>query len=123
MFKEDEEEETCLWECQVRYVTFIGIGKDAHTFALITDMGQQRFQCTAFWCEPDAGIISEAVQAACMVNVIKLTQDFMRGVVFYTYPYPGLQFAAEPQRLFSLGYTRILGCISALNRSKVLDHY
>lgn len=73
MFKEEGKEEmNCIWECQVRYVTFIGIGKDAHTFALITDMGQQCFQCTAFWCEPDAGIISEAVQAACMVNFIKL---------------------------------------------------
>ncbi|XP_042319934.1 amyloid-beta A4 precursor protein-binding family B member 3 isoform X3 [Sceloporus undulatus] len=69
--KEEEEEDTCIWQCQVRYVTFIGIGKDAHTFALITDMGQQRFQCTAFWCEPDAVIISEAVQAACMVQYQK----------------------------------------------------
>ncbi|XP_061490388.1 amyloid-beta A4 precursor protein-binding family B member 3 isoform X1 [Rhineura floridana] len=67
----EEENDTCIWECQVRYVTFIGIGKDAHTFALITDMGQQRFQCTAFWCEPDAGTISEAVQAACMVQYQK----------------------------------------------------
>uniref|UniRef100_A0A670IMR0 Amyloid beta protein binding family B member 3 n=1 Tax=Podarcis muralis TaxID=64176 RepID=A0A670IMR0_PODMU len=67
----EDEDGSCLWECQVRYVTFIGIGKDAHTFALITDMGQQRFQCTAFWCEPDAGTISEAVQAACMVQYQK----------------------------------------------------
>ncbi|NXE55144.1 APBB3 protein, partial [Casuarius casuarius] len=61
-----EEEAAHIWECQVRYVTFIGVGRDAHTFALIVDTGQ-RFQCTAFWCEPDAGTISEAVQAACMV--------------------------------------------------------
>ncbi|XP_067422980.1 amyloid-beta A4 precursor protein-binding family B member 3 [Emydura macquarii macquarii] len=65
------EEDAHIWECQVRYVTFIGVGKDAHTFALIVDMGQQRFQCTAFWCEPDAGTISEAVQAACMVQYQK----------------------------------------------------
>uniref|UniRef100_A0A8C4JHX3 PID domain-containing protein n=1 Tax=Dromaius novaehollandiae TaxID=8790 RepID=A0A8C4JHX3_DRONO len=64
---QEEEEATHIWECQVRYVTFIGVGRDAHTFALIVDMGQ-RFQCTAFWCEPDAGTISEAVQAACMVS-------------------------------------------------------
>ncbi|XP_015277800.1 PREDICTED: amyloid beta A4 precursor protein-binding family B member 3 [Gekko japonicus] len=67
----EDEDDACLWECQVRYVTFIGIGKDAHTFALITDMGRQRFQCTAFWCEPDAGTISEAVQAACTVQYQK----------------------------------------------------
>uniref|UniRef100_A0A8D0HDU4 Amyloid beta protein binding family B member 3 n=1 Tax=Sphenodon punctatus TaxID=8508 RepID=A0A8D0HDU4_SPHPU len=43
------------------------------------DMGQQCFQCTAFWCEPDAGIISEAVQAACMVRagVVSLLRGFM----------------------------------------------
>ncbi|NXY36721.1 APBB3 protein, partial [Pomatorhinus ruficollis] len=60
------EEAAHIWECQVRYVTFLGVGRDAHTFALIVDTGQ-RFQCAAFWCEPDAGTISEAVQAACMV--------------------------------------------------------
>uniref|UniRef100_A0A8C3M869 Uncharacterized protein n=1 Tax=Geospiza parvula TaxID=87175 RepID=A0A8C3M869_GEOPR len=59
-----------IWECQVRYVTFLGVGRDAHTFALIVDTGR-RFQCAAFWCEPDAGTISEAVQAACMVQYQK----------------------------------------------------
>ncbi|NXG58128.1 APBB3 protein, partial [Hemiprocne comata] len=61
-----DEEAVHIWECQVRYVTFLGVGRDAHTFALIVDMGRH-FQCAAFWCEPDAGTISEAVQAACMV--------------------------------------------------------
>ncbi|XP_010564295.1 PREDICTED: amyloid beta A4 precursor protein-binding family B member 3 [Haliaeetus leucocephalus] len=69
--QEDEEEEAAhIWECQVRYVTFLGVGRDAHTFALIVDTGR-RFQCAAFWCEPDAGTISEAVQAACMVQYQK----------------------------------------------------
>uniref|UniRef100_A0A8D0F863 Amyloid beta precursor protein binding family B member 3 n=1 Tax=Strix occidentalis caurina TaxID=311401 RepID=A0A8D0F863_STROC len=64
---QEDEEAAHIWECQVRYVTFLGIGRDAHTFALIVDTGR-RFQCAAFWCEPDAGTISEAVQAACMVS-------------------------------------------------------
>uniref|UniRef100_A0A663EJY4 Amyloid beta protein binding family B member 3 n=1 Tax=Aquila chrysaetos chrysaetos TaxID=223781 RepID=A0A663EJY4_AQUCH len=68
--QEDEEEAAHIWECQVRYVTFLGVGRDAHTFALIVDTGR-RFQCAAFWCEPDAGTISEAVQAACMVQYQK----------------------------------------------------
>ncbi|NXL38635.1 APBB3 protein, partial [Glaucidium brasilianum] len=63
---QEDEEAAHIWECQVRYVTFLGVGRDAHTFALIVDTGR-RFQCAAFWCEPDAGTISEAVQAACMV--------------------------------------------------------
>ena len=64
---QEDEEAAHIWECQVRYVTFLGVGRDAHTFALIVDTGR-RFQCSAFWCEPDAGTISEAVQAACMVS-------------------------------------------------------
>lgn len=57
-----------FWECQVRYLTFLGVGHDTHTFAVIVDAGTQRFECHVFWCEPDAGILSEAVQAACMVR-------------------------------------------------------
>ncbi|KAM4747343.1 amyloid-beta A4 precursor protein-binding family B member 3 [Rhinophrynus dorsalis] len=68
--KEDGEEDP-LWQCQVRYVTFMGIGKDPHTFALIVDVGKQCFQCTVFWCDPDAGNVSEALQAACMVQYQK----------------------------------------------------
>nr|XP_046171156.1 amyloid-beta A4 precursor protein-binding family B member 3-like isoform X3 [Oncorhynchus gorbuscha] len=60
-----------FWECQVRYLTFLGVGHDTHTFAVIVDCGTQRFECHIFWCEPDAGIISEAVQAACMVQYQK----------------------------------------------------
>uniref|UniRef100_A0A8C3KF81 Amyloid beta precursor protein binding family B member 3 n=1 Tax=Calidris pygmaea TaxID=425635 RepID=A0A8C3KF81_9CHAR len=67
---QEDEDAAHIWECQVRYVTFLGVGRDAHTFALIVDMGR-RFQCAAFWCEPDAGTISEAVQAACMVQYQK----------------------------------------------------
>ncbi|XP_075458065.1 amyloid-beta A4 precursor protein-binding family B member 3 isoform X2 [Ascaphus truei] len=67
----EEEEEDPIWQCEVRFVTFMGIGKDPHTFALIVDVGKQRFQSTVFWCEPDAGNVSEAVQAACMVQYQK----------------------------------------------------
>uniref|UniRef100_A0A665TNQ7 Amyloid-beta A4 precursor protein-binding family B member 3 n=1 Tax=Echeneis naucrates TaxID=173247 RepID=A0A665TNQ7_ECHNA len=65
------EGEEPLWECQVRFLTFLGVGHDSHTFAIIIDGGTQRFECHVFWCEPDAGIISEAVQAACMVQYQK----------------------------------------------------
>ncbi|XP_041948231.1 amyloid-beta A4 precursor protein-binding family B member 3 isoform X1 [Alosa alosa] len=60
-----------FWESQVRYLTFLGVGHDMHTFAIIVDAGTQRFECHVFWCEPDAGYISEAVQAACMVQYQK----------------------------------------------------
>ncbi|XP_018611805.1 amyloid-beta A4 precursor protein-binding family B member 3-like isoform X2 [Scleropages formosus] len=66
-----QEEADPFWECQVRYLTFLGVGHDTHTFAVIVDTGRQRFECHVFWCEPDAGTISEAVQAACMVQYQK----------------------------------------------------
>ncbi|XP_054610507.1 amyloid-beta A4 precursor protein-binding family B member 3 [Dunckerocampus dactyliophorus] len=68
VFKEGEEP---VWECQVRFLSFLGVGHDSHTFAVIVDGGTQRFECHVFWCEPDAGLLSEAVQAACMVQYQK----------------------------------------------------
>ncbi|XP_035869999.1 amyloid-beta A4 precursor protein-binding family B member 3 isoform X6 [Phyllostomus discolor] len=68
---EADAEEEPLWQCPVRLVTFIGVGRDPHTFGLIADLGCQSFQCAAFWCQPHAGALSEAVQAACMVQYQK----------------------------------------------------
>lgn len=63
-----QNEEEILVECRVRFLSFMGVGKDIHTFAFIMDTGNQRFECHVFWCEPNAGNVSEAVQAACMVS-------------------------------------------------------
>lgn len=63
-----QNEEEILVECRVRFLSFMGVGKDVHTFAFIMDTGNQHFECHVFWCEPNAGNVSEAVQAACMVS-------------------------------------------------------
>ncbi|XP_072446389.1 amyloid-beta A4 precursor protein-binding family B member 3 [Chiloscyllium punctatum] len=68
--KGEDSREPC-WQCRLRYLTFLGIGKDPHTFGLIVDTGLQNFECHVFWCEPDAGYISEAIQAACMLQYQK----------------------------------------------------
>ncbi|XP_047422021.1 amyloid beta precursor protein binding family B member 2 isoform X6 [Sciurus carolinensis] len=70
VISEKNEEET-LVECRVRFLSFMGVGKDVHTFAFIMDTGNQRFECHVFWCEPNAGNVSEAVQAACMLRYQK----------------------------------------------------
>lgn len=64
----DQDEEEVLVECRVRFLSFMGVGRDVHTFAFIMDVGGHRFDCHVFWCEPNAGNVSEAVQAACMVS-------------------------------------------------------
>ncbi|XP_069755094.1 amyloid-beta A4 precursor protein-binding family B member 3 [Narcine bancroftii] len=69
-----EDSEHPWWECAVRYLTFLGVGKDPHTIGLIVDTGRQCFECHVFWCQPNAGCVSEAVQAACMLQY----QRFLR---------------------------------------------
>ncbi|XP_060749164.1 amyloid beta precursor protein binding family B member 2 isoform X4 [Tachysurus vachellii] len=71
VIKEKEEEEDVLVECRVRFLSFMGVGHDVHTFAFIMDTGNQHFQCHVFWCEPNAGSVSEAVQSACMLRYQK----------------------------------------------------
>ncbi|KAM4595497.1 amyloid beta precursor protein binding family B member 2 [Fundulus diaphanus] len=67
----DKDEEEVLVECRVRFLSFMGVGRDVHTFAFIMDAGSHRFDCHVFWCEPNAGSVSEAVQAACMLRYQK----------------------------------------------------
>lgn len=64
----NQDEEEVLVECRVRFLSFMGVGRDVHTFAFIMDAGGHRFDCHVFWCDPNAGNVSEAVQAACMVS-------------------------------------------------------
>lgn len=66
--KQDEE---VLSECRVRFLSFMGVGKDVQTFAFIMAEGPRDFSCHMFWCEPNAASLSEAVQAACMLRYQK----------------------------------------------------
>ncbi|XP_061882281.1 amyloid beta precursor protein binding family B member 2-like isoform X2 [Entelurus aequoreus] len=67
----DQDEEEVLVECRVRFLSFMGVGHDVRTFAFVMDAGGHRFDCHVFWCEPNAGSVSEAVQAACMLRYQK----------------------------------------------------
>uniref|UniRef100_A0A3Q3D2Z2 Amyloid beta protein binding family B member 2 n=1 Tax=Hippocampus comes TaxID=109280 RepID=A0A3Q3D2Z2_HIPCM len=67
----EEDEEEVLVECRVRFLSFMGVGHDVRTFAFIMDAGGHRYDCHVFWCEPNAGSVSEAVQAACMLRYQK----------------------------------------------------
>uniref|UniRef100_G3PUV6 Amyloid beta protein binding family B member 2 n=1 Tax=Gasterosteus aculeatus aculeatus TaxID=481459 RepID=G3PUV6_GASAC len=67
----DQNEEDVLVECRVRFLSFMGVGRNVHTFAFVMDAGGHRFDCHVFWCEPNAGNVSEAVQAACMLRYQK----------------------------------------------------
>lgn len=60
--------EAVLGECRVRFLSFLAVCRDVHTFAFIMAAGPASFCCHIFWCEPNFASLSEAVQAACMVS-------------------------------------------------------
>lgn len=78
-----EEDEEVLVECRVRFLSFMGVGRDIHTFAFIMDTGNQHFQCHVFWCDPNAGCVSEAVQAACVVSTYLILKLWNDDEIFY----------------------------------------
>ncbi|XP_073420060.1 amyloid beta precursor protein binding family B member 1-like isoform X1 [Dendrobates tinctorius] len=66
-----QQTEETLSECRVRFLSFMGVGCDVHTFAFIMAEAPGIFICHMFWCEPNAAHLSEAVQAACMLRYQK----------------------------------------------------
>uniref|UniRef100_A0A8C4NHB5 Amyloid beta (A4) precursor protein-binding, family B, member 1 (Fe65) n=1 Tax=Eptatretus burgeri TaxID=7764 RepID=A0A8C4NHB5_EPTBU len=66
----DEEGEVLL-ECRMRFLSFLGVGQDIHSFGFIMATGPLRFECHAFWCRPHCASLSEAVQAACVLRFQK----------------------------------------------------
>uniref|UniRef100_A0A8C5T680 Amyloid beta precursor protein binding family B member 1 n=1 Tax=Malurus cyaneus samueli TaxID=2593467 RepID=A0A8C5T680_9PASS len=60
--------EAVLCECRVRFLSFIGVGRDVRAFAFIMASAPGTFRCHMVWCEPNAAGLSEALQAACVVS-------------------------------------------------------
>lgn len=97
----DQDEAEVLVECRVRFLSFMGVGRDVHTFAFIMDIGSQHFDCHVFWCDPNAGNVSEAVQAACMVSLWKPAPLVLSLTVLQ--PQPGVSLTVlQPQPDVSL---------------------
>uniref|UniRef100_A0A8V0XBZ8 Amyloid beta protein binding family B member 1 n=1 Tax=Gallus gallus TaxID=9031 RepID=A0A8V0XBZ8_CHICK len=61
-----EQTEAVLCECRVRFLSFMGVGRDVRSFAFIMASAPGAFRCHMVWCEPNAAGLSEALQAACM---------------------------------------------------------
>ncbi|XP_069496635.1 amyloid beta precursor protein binding family B member 1 isoform X2 [Ambystoma mexicanum] len=76
-----EQTEDVLSECRVRFLSFMGVGQDVHTFAFIMANGPGNFCCHMFWCEPNAANLSEAVQAACMLRYQKCLDGRSQGSI------------------------------------------
>ncbi|XP_043359891.1 amyloid-beta A4 precursor protein-binding family B member 1 isoform X2 [Dermochelys coriacea] len=63
--------EAVLCECRVRFLSFMGVGRDVRSFAFITASAPGTFRCHMLWCRPNAAGLSEALQAACMLRYQK----------------------------------------------------
>ncbi|XP_037913861.1 protein Fe65 homolog isoform X2 [Hermetia illucens] len=60
-----------LVECRVRYLSFLGIGKNVKNCAFIMHTAQDKFIAHTFHCEPSSGALCKTIEAACKLRYQK----------------------------------------------------
>ncbi|XP_053688254.1 protein Fe65 homolog [Sabethes cyaneus] len=60
-----------LCECRVRYLSFLGIGKNVKCCAFIMHTAQDKFLAHVFHCEPSSGALCKTIEAACKLRYQK----------------------------------------------------
>lgn len=58
-------------ECRVRYLSFLGIGKNFKMCAFIVHTARNKFVAHVFHCEPSSGALCKTVEAACKLRYQK----------------------------------------------------
>lgn len=53
----------------MRYLSFLGIGKNVKNCAFIMHTAQDKFVAHVFHCEPSSGALCKTIEAACKVSV------------------------------------------------------
>ncbi|CDW58009.1 PID domain containing protein [Trichuris trichiura] len=59
-------------ECRVRYLSFLGIGRDVKHCAFIMHMSSENYMCYVFHVEPSAGAMAKTIEAACKLRYQKV---------------------------------------------------
>ena len=54
-------------EHRVRFVTFLGVATDERFGAYIVAVAKDMFSCHVFFCAPNAGTLTKAIEVACKV--------------------------------------------------------
>ncbi|CAK1542751.1 unnamed protein product [Leptosia nina] len=67
----EEGETTPIVECRVRYLSFLGIGRDVRRCAFIVHTPQDSFVAHAFHAEPSSGALCKTIEAACKLRYQK----------------------------------------------------
>lgn len=63
-----QDDEQIIVEARVRYLSFLGIGKNVKNCAFIVHTAQDKFVAHAFRCEPSSGALCKTIEAACKVS-------------------------------------------------------
>ena len=58
-------------DCRVRFLSFLGIGKDSRKCAFIVHTAQDTFVSYVFHCEPHSGPLCKSIEAACTLRYQK----------------------------------------------------
>lgn len=56
-------------EHRVRFITFLGVAADERFGAYIVAVAKDVFTCHVFFCAPNAGTLTKAIEVACKVRV------------------------------------------------------
>ncbi|XP_018326384.1 protein Fe65 homolog [Agrilus planipennis] len=68
-----------LVECRVRYLSFLGIGKNVKQCAFIMHTAQDIFMAHVFHCEPSSGALCKTIEAACKLRYQKCLDAHPQG--------------------------------------------
>lgn len=60
-----------LAECRVRFLSFLGIGKEVTHCGFVVRTAQDQFMAHVFHCEPSAGALCKTIEAACKLRYQK----------------------------------------------------
>lgn len=66
LFQQDDGKQ--IAECRVRFLSFLGIGRDVKQCAFIMHTAQDQFIAHIFHCEPSTGALCKTIEAACKVS-------------------------------------------------------
>uniref|UniRef100_A0A0N5AZA8 WW domain-containing protein n=1 Tax=Syphacia muris TaxID=451379 RepID=A0A0N5AZA8_9BILA len=66
-------------QCRVRYLSFLGIGRDVKHCAFIMHTSSENFMCYVFHVEPSAGTMAKTIEAACKLRYQKVLDAHSNG--------------------------------------------
>ncbi|XP_030749837.1 protein Fe65 homolog isoform X4 [Sitophilus oryzae] len=69
-----------LAECRVRYLSFLGIGKNIKHCAFVMHTAQDTFMAHVFYCEPSSGALCKTIEAACKLRYQKCLDAHPQGL-------------------------------------------